>query len=33
VRDYTSQLARRVEPVCDPARFPELEGSIERDVW
>jgi len=33
MRDYTSQLARGVEPVFDPARFPELEGTIERDVW
>ncbi|MDH3197431.1 MAG: sodium:alanine symporter family protein [Candidatus Krumholzibacteria bacterium] len=33
MRDYVGQLGRGVEPVFDAAKFPELEGSIERDVW
>jgi len=33
MRDYVDQLGRGVEPVFDPAKFPELEGSIECDVW
>jgi AGCS family alanine or glycine:cation symporter len=33
MRDYVEQLGRGVEPVFDRKKFPEIDRSIDRDVW
>jgi AGCS family alanine or glycine:cation symporter len=33
MRDYTDQLGRGVEPVFDRKKFPEIDDSLDRDVW